>query len=1006
MKKKAQGKVYMRKCDDLSIVFENREKQRAYYIPYTNKEDAMLAMPDQEIKSDQYQLLNGDWEFKYLETPLDIPNNIGDIAFDTKIPVPSCWECYGYGQVQYLNVNYPFQYDPPYTHTVNPVGIYSRTFRASSAKKQYIVFEGVGSYFELFVNDVYVGMSRGTHMQAEFDISPYIIAGDNRVTVIVYTWNAESYLEGQDFFRFHGIFRDVYLLERPENHIHDIYIKTNPKKGITVELTFKKGDLPYEISYFAPDGNEITEFKNPALWSAEKPNLYGVLIHCNDEYIYKRVGFRTIGTSEKGELLINGVSVKLKGVNRHDSHPKYGYCTTLEDMKRDIILMKQHNINCVRTSHYPNHPAFYEMCDYFGLYVMDECDQETHGVEHIFGLCSVESIGEIASNPVWLPSLMDRMERMVERDKNSPSIFSWSLGNESQFGTNHIKMSEWTKSRDNTRLIHYERTAFPNKAFGADQMDIHPCVDIISRMYTSTKDVKIQGEITKDKRPYFLAEYEHAMGLGPGEMTEYWELFYQYPRLVGGCVWEWCDHAFEIELSNGKHGYIYGGDSGEFPHDGNRCCDGLVFPDRRPSTGLIEYKKVIEPLKVDCIDVEKGQFKLLNRMDFTDLSEMAFHYRVMCDGEVLYKNKFFAEACPHKSTFIELDYDFPKAAKYGAFVEIYMDVPEKTLWCERGFNLAWAQFELPTERISKRDNVSGHVVVSESNRYVKVAATNNEYWFDKAYGTLSSIKKNGKELLARPLDINIWRATTDGEKFVKNNWKAEYFHKAFLKVKDVKVISENKKCHIITTGLFGACARSPLFDVKIEYIISSQDVNVRIHALKFDVKPTRRSAPEETTFNLAVPQDLEEIPRFAMRIPLIPDFENLEYFGKGPKENYIAFESHAKMGLWKSTVTDEYEPYIRPQECGNHMGVRMLKVYGQDSIEIDAKQAFEFSALHYTVEELDRKEHAFELEESNSTELVVAYKSRGIGSNCCGPELLDKNRMTDKVIDFNFTLRV
>lgn len=996
----------MRKYDDLSLVSENREVQRAYYIPYTNKEDAMRAMPDEAIQSAQYQSLNGTWKFKYFDTPLDIPENVGEICFNETIPVPSCWECYGYGQPHYTNINYPFQYDPPYTHTVNPVGVYTRTFQVSDAINQYMIFEGVGSCFELYINDAYVGMSRGTHMQAEFNISQYVGTGDNKVTVVVYTWNAESYLEDQDCFRFHGIFRDVYILGRPENHIRDIYIKTNIEEGIKLELTFLKGELPYEITYFAPNGLEITEFNNLALWSAEKPNLYGVLIYCNGEYIYRRVGFRTVSTSEQGELLINDVAVKLKGVNRHDSHPKYGYCTTLEDMKQDIILMKQYNINCVRTAHYPNHPAFYEMCDYYGLYVMDECDQETHGVENAFGLCSLASIEEMASNPVWLPSYMDRMERMVERDKNAPSIIIWSLGNEGQFGTNHIKMSEWTKSRDNTRLIHYERTAFPNKAYGADQIDIHPCVDIISRMYTSIENVEIQGELAKDKRPYFLAEYGHAMGLGPGELTDYWELFYKYPRLIGGCIWEWCDHALEIELEDGKHGYIYGGDSGEFPHDGNFCCDGLVFPDRRPSTGLLEYKKVIEPLKVDCIDVERGEFELLNRMDFTDLSEMMFYYRVVCDGEVLLQRTFHAEAKPHTVTRVKLDYDLPKTAKYGSFIEIYMDVSETSTWCEKGHNLAWAQFELPVERISDECETFHNVNVKESNRYIVVETQGKKHQFDKAYGTISSIKKDEKELLARPLDLIIWRPTTDNEHYVKDIWKSEHFHKAYFKVKDIKVISESKKCLICAEGVLGANSRLPIFSVKVEYTITSQGVDVNVHAIKGEVKFMHRSSSEETALDLNLKQDINEVPRFAMRIPLVSEFEHLEYFGKGPRECYVDYQSHAKMGYWNSTVTEQYEPYIRPQECGNHMDVRMLKVYGQEEIVVESKHAFEFSALHYTVEELDEKSHAYELKHSESTELLLGYKSRGIGSGSCGPALQDKYKVTDKIIDFHFALRV
>ncbi|HJA94234.1 MAG TPA: hypothetical protein H9717_14175 [Candidatus Eisenbergiella merdipullorum] len=633
----------MEKYNDLSIISENREPQRAYYIPFGTAEGALGS---QACQSDRCIDLNGVWDFCYFESPLDMPDQIRDIAYSHSLPVPSCWECYGYGQIQYTNINYPFQYDPPYTHALNPIGVYHRTFFSPGTEKLYLVFEGVSSYFELYLNDTYVGMSRGSHMQSEFDISSFTHGGINTVTVVVYTWNVESYLEDQDFFRFHGIFRDVYLLARPRSHIRDIFIKTDIRGGIEVEADFSGERLPYDITFFAPDGTEIAEIADPLLWSAEKPNLYGVLIHCGGEYIYKKAGFRSISTSEKGELLINGTPVKLKGVNRHDSHPKYGYCTSLADMENDIILMKQHNINCVRTSHYPNHPVFLELCDKYGIYVIDECDQETHGVEYALGLCSLASMDEMASNPAWLPSYLDRMQRMVERDKNSPSVIIWSLGNEGQFGRNHIKMSEWVKARDNTRLVHYERTAFPNKAYGADQMKIDPCVDLISRMYTNLDCLKIQGELTTDKRPYFLAEYCHAMGLGPGELQDYWDLIYRYPRLIGGCVWEWCDHAVEKTLPDGKHGYIYGGDSGEFPHDGNFCCDGLVFPDRRVSTGLLEYKSVIQPLKVVCHDMDKREFDFTNRYDFTNLSERLFCYRVMRDGEITESGTFQVSAAP------------------------------------------------------------------------------------------------------------------------------------------------------------------------------------------------------------------------------------------------------------------------------------------------------------------------------------------------------------------------
>ena len=993
----------MEKYNNLTIVSENREPQRAYYIPFSNKADAL---DKHGTMSSLYTSLNGKWSFKYLECPLDIPDDISSIEFSETLPVPSCWECYGYGQIHYTNINYPFQYDPPYTMSLNPVGIYSREFTLDKIRTLYVVFEGVSSYFELYINGKYVGLSRGSHMQAEFDITKYAHIGVNTITAIVYTFNAESYLESQDFFRFHGIFRDVYLLDRAQNHIRDIYIKTDITDGITVEATFASKEIPLEITLYSPSGEEIQSTENPMLWSAEKPNLYGVLIHAGDEYIYKKIGFRTVTTSDKGELLINGVPVKLKGVNRHDSHPKYGYCTTREDMEQDIILMKQHNINCVRTAHYPNHPDFLEMCDKHGLYVIDECDQETHGVEHAFGLCSLASIEEMASNPAWLPSYMDRMERMVERDKNSPSIIIWSLGNEGQFGTNHIRMSEWTKQRDKTRLIHYERTAFPNKAYGADQMDIHPCVDIISRMYTSLENVEIHGKLTKDKRPYFLAEYAHAMGLGPGELKDYWDLFYKYPRLIGGCVWEWCDHAVEKELPNRKTGYIYGGDSGEFPHDGNFCCDGLVFPDRTPSTGLLEYKKVIEPLLIECVDAKCGIFRFTNRFDFTNLSEMSFSYKVICDRDVIKQNTFQVTLAPHETAEIKIDYAVPTSAKHGAFIEIYMDTADRTTWCSSGYNLAWAQFELPIELVSPEQPSLQNISVDEGKRYITVASSDSKCTIDLARGMLVSVCKGGRELLKRPTDLMIWRAMIDNDNYEKTKWEAEHFHKTYFKPRTYTTTKSNTEYTITFDGALGANSRLPVYTVNVCYAVTSNGISIKLDALKNDkLQGMNRSSSEETDLDLNAKTELAEVPRFGMRFALDKGFENIEYFGMGDRECYIDYQNHAKMRIWNSTVTKEYEPYIKPQDCGNHIDTKWLTLKDNESITFTADDKFEFSTLHYTIEELDKKAHAYELEESNTTEVIISYKNRGIGSASCGPALSEKYQVNDKKINFGFSIK-
>ena len=996
----------MEKYNNIDLVSENREKQRAYYIPHTSLDSALSKNKD---NSKQYKLLNGTWNFKYLECPQDIPDDIDTIEFTDTIPVPSCWECYGYGQIQYTNINYPFQYDPPYTETLNPVGVYSRILdiKEVSGKKTYIVFEGVSSYFELFVNGTYVGLSRGSHLQAEFDISDFIKVGENQITCAVYTHNAESYLEDQDYFRFHGIFRDVYLLARPENHIKDIYIKPQIDGSVNIEATFTGIEQPYDYFIVLPDGTKCKSVENPKLWSAEKPNLYDLVIACNGEYVVKSIGFRTIKTSPRGELLINGVSVKLKGVNRHDSHPVNGWCTTREDMIQDIVLMKQNNINCVRTSHYPNHPEFLELCDFYGLYVMDECDYETHGVEHAFGLCSLASIDEIASNPKWTASMLDRMERMVERDKNAPSIISWSLGNEGQFGKNHILMSEQTKKRDNTRLIHYERTAFPDKAYGADQMKIDPCVDVISRMYTSLPNLEIQGNITEDPRPYFLAEYGHAMGLGPGELKDYWDIIYKYPRLIGGCVWEWCDHAVLKKFPDGTEGYIYGGDSGEFPHDANFCCDGLVFPDRTPSTGLLEYKKVIQPARFESVDIENGIFKIKNLYDFTDLSEFAFEYVIKLDREIIKSGSFEVSVEPHKEADVKLEYSIPKECRFGAYVEIYMNAKNENSWCDKGLNLAWAQFELPVQikPVQEQNVLPSNIRCGK--RYITVETEKYSFTVDTARGMLSSVKTNDEELLVRPGDMVMWRAPIDNDRYLKGDWIKEHFHKTFFKVREYTTIQNENDFTVSFNGVLGAKSRLGVYEIKLDYIFTYNKLEISIHAIKnAQLKGMNRSSSEETDLDLNLKTEMNEVPRFGLRFPVKKNFENIEYFGMGDRECYIDYQEHAKMGVWSSDVTSEYEPYIRPQDCGNHFNVKYLALSNDTStIEFDSSNAFEFSALHYTIEDIDRIEHAYELTESDSTEVLICYKNRGVGSHSCGPVLSEKYQVTDRVIDFKFSIK-
>ena len=996
----------MEKYNDLALVHENRLPQRAYYIPHASLESALTG---RKQSSKAYRSLNGTWNFAYYECPQDLPEDMGAIAYDAVIPVPSCWECYGYGQIQYTNKNYPFQYDPPYTEALNPVGVYSREFKVDAkGQKTYLVFEGVSSYFELYINGSYVGMSRASRCQSEFDITPFVTVGDNLITMAVYTMNVGSYLEDQDQFRYHGIFRDVYTLTRPQDHICDIYLKPDVSGKVDLEVTFTGEAQPYEFYILLPDGSKVQSVENPKLWSAEKPNLYDAVIECNGEYILRRIGFRSIEVSPLGELVINGVPVKLKGVNRHDSHPEFGWCTTLDHMIRDIEMIKQNNMNCIRASHYPNYPEFVELCDKYGLYMVAECDIETHGIDYAVGMRTVAAAKEIVDNPKWLPAMMDRMERLVERDKNAPCVIFWSLGNEAQFGENHVKMAETTKARDNTRLIHYEHAVWQAKHWGADQPKVHESMDMISRMYPPVWAVEVQGQLTDDPRPYFICEYSHANGLGPGDLKDYWDVIYRYPRLIGGCVWEWCDHGVLKHLPDGSNGFLYGGDHGEFPNDGHYCCDGLVLPDRTPSTGLLEYKKVIQPLVISWADENKGIIQLENRYDFTDLSEYSFRYQLRVDDTVTELGSFKVSLAPHEKTTVKLAYDLPASCSLGAYLEVYMDQVAETAWCKAGHNIAWAQMELPVAAVAEEKKTSYPAKVEEGKRFISVTTDKYELTLDLARGMLVSVKANDVECLTRPADLIIWRATIDNDGAEDKAWRKDHVHMAYFKPHTHEIRKEQDAYIVTFDGVIGAKSRVPIYFVKVSYRFTNLGVEISTHAELSD-----KLERTQTDFNDTVVTGggwkfmplIKDVPRFGIRFALTKDFENLEYFGKGDKECYIDYQEHAKMGVWSGKVYDEYEPYVFPQECGNHINVKYARLSAEGkSIRFAGNKPFEFSALPYTVEALDKAKHTFELPEPHSTEVIVCYKNRGVGSGTATMKLIDKYKLSDKVIDFTFSV--
>ncbi|MBW7453425.1 DUF4981 domain-containing protein, partial [Paenibacillus sepulcri] len=682
--------------EDLNVLQVNRQPPRAYYIPYA---DERAAKSGKRGQSPYYQTLNGNWKFQYHGTVYDVKEafykETADVSGWDDLTVPSCWQVKGYDQPQYTNFNYPFPCDPPYVPENNPAGLYVREFNAAPVglnKERFIVFEGVNACFYLWVNGQFAGYSQGSRMPAEFNISPLLREGKNRIAVMVLKWCDGSYLEDQDLWRYTGIFRDVYLLARDAVHIRDVFNKQ------TFEDGFSKAALVSEIDTTGPlevraelkdakgrvvasaqehvDGKGALRFEliDPVLWNAEKPYLYRLYVYGGGETLQFPVGFKQVAIVD-GVFLINGQAVKLKGVNRHDSHPELGQTIPVQHMIKDLILMKKHNINTIRTSHYPNDSRFMELCDEYGFYVVDEADLECHGIGSA-GDFQNGVFHKLSRDPAWKEAFVERAVRMVERDKNHPCVVMWSLGNESGYGANHIAMAEWTKLRDASLPIHYEGAA-PHYE-GSPHVE---CLDLESRMYTSVQEIEAYARDENNKKPLFLCEYSHAMGNGPGDLNDYWEAIYRQPKLMGGCVWEWTDHGIKTETKDGTPFYGYGGDFGDTPNDGNFCIDGLVTPDRKPHTGLLELKKVIAPIRIEEQNLPTGEIKVTNLYDFIDLSHAGVFWKLEHDGQMIHQGQLELGGIePHSSRIVSLPYELPEAVNGQFVLTLSCWLKEETAW--------------------------------------------------------------------------------------------------------------------------------------------------------------------------------------------------------------------------------------------------------------------------------------------------------------------------------------
>ena len=1030
------NKARMLYHENPDIFHVNTLPAHSYFIPFAPGQNPFEARK----KSSRFELLNGRWSFCYYPSLIDLPDNFAEVKFAAKIlesgkkiPVPSNWQLHGYDQAQYTNVNYPIPYTPPFVPDENPVGVYYKTYEyKADGLTRTLCFEGADSCIYLYVNGKFCGFSEVSHSTSEFDITPLLHEGQNIITVAVLKWCFGTYFEDQDKIRLSGIFRDVYVLSRPKKRIIDYRVKT--LLG-AVELTLQGADAQVQLT--CPDGRLLYQgqaikgkpltipVKNPLLWSAETPVLYKLTLLTPDEIIGEEVGFRSI-CADKGVLKINGKPVKFRGTNRHDSYPDTGYAASLEQLEKDLRLMKQHNINAIRTSHYPNAPVFYKLCDRYGFYVIDEADLEMHGSVAVnstprWDWSDYSGIALAASNPLFYKGILDRQQLCVKRDINRPCVIIWSMGNESGNGTNFAKAARWIKSFDDTRLLHYE--SVHNQGDGDDSV-----FDLVSRMYPSVEDWKKMSLDKKEKRPLVLCEYCHAMGNGPGDLEDYHKLFHSSDRFCGGFIWEWCDHSLSLgKTKEGLVKYGYGGDWGEKHNDGNFCCDGLTYPDRRPHTGLLEAKQVYRPVRVACA---RQAFLFWNLLSFVDAASLYdCRYELSIDGKIVKTERINLPALPPlKKTRLIIE-GLPDCSGKDAYIRFVFTSKADTLWCKKGYEVCFDQIQLacpedadqedqilknssfmpllpgqkiwfPGKRDKKGIQENARAEIQKLIAFTRSAAKNNdtkngdglcykmksgrmEYNFNRRTGMFDSIKADGREILKKPMSFNFMRAPLDNDP-MRGQWFGAHLHDCVPKVYGSRLekSADGKEIRIIVDQGFVWSIEQPVLYGRVIYTISAPGA--------FSVE-----------FHFTASRHIFMLPRIGLRLFLDKSFNSVEYLGYGPTESYIDKHQATYIGTFKAKVDDMYEPYIRPQENSSHYGCRYVKIKGKN-LEIlctgknpaDKKQKYiSFNTSRYTQEELWTKKHNFELEKSDYTVLCLDYQMAGVGSNSCGPVLAQKYRI-------------
>ncbi len=992
--------------NQIEILSDGRRPSRSAFLPFA---DERTALKDHPGLSDRRLSLNGVWQFRYID------NDSAAVAAEDpwdQIEVPGHWQMQGFGRPHYTNVQYPFPVDPPNVPNLNPEGWYRRTVRLPEewdGCRVFLRFEGVDSAFTVQVNGERVGSSQGSRMPSEFEVTSWLHPGENLVEVHVFQWSSGSYLEDQDMWWLSGIFRDVCFIARPTLLIQDLAIQA----GYTA--TERRGELGVQVQIEGPDqawtGDLLIQLFDPEIqevlwehrhgldaggtadrgsglafhttvdpvrpWSAESPTLYHILVSLRTsdgqvlEVVHQAIGFRSVAIRE-GLLEVNGATIMLKGVNRHEFHPETGRALSWDVMEQDVQLMKRFNINAVRTSHYPPDPKFLDLCDQYGIWVIDEADLECHGMQ------TAGRWDQLSDDLAWQPAYLDRIERMLERDKNHPSVIIWSLGNESGFGRNHQAMADWARHRDPTRIIHYEG----DRAASA--------VDIFSTMYTSVTDLVGLGQQTASTKPHILCEYAHAMGNGPGSLEEYWTLFYRYPRLQGGFVWEWIDHGILQTTADGRSWYAYGGDFGEYPHDGHFVIDGLLFPDRTPSPGLFAVKKAIEPVRIEPDPDHPTRFLVDNRYDFLTLEGLTVVWKVLQGGHLLEGGEMELPAlAPRQRGQITIP---SRCFAQGDLLQISVRLAVPTRWADAGHELAFAERQLLVRPAAGAIRVAPRpsLVLQETEATLTWSGRDATLVFNRGSGRITAWQYLGYDLLTHGPSVDLWRAPTDN---------------------DVRLLPEWRKFRLdhLSERVKGTTWRRLARD-QAEFVVDSRLAPPSL-GWGMDLCYTYRvdgSGEVLLTVTASPDGDGPDVwPRFGVRLFLPVSLASVDWQGRGPGESYPDSFRGQRLGTYQAEVTELTTPYVFPQENGSHLDTRWVSLTNRRGVGLIAiaEGDLAFSAHRFGDRALEAATHRRDLVLEDWITLHLDWRQQGLGSASCGPGALPEHQLQSGPVTWSVRLK-